>query len=70
MDKQKESNEQNRNIGSENKDTTKREENRGGHLTSDLHIRFRGHPSEMQPHHGNLETNMESNDIHDKKKEK
>ena len=38
------------------------------HLTSDIHIRYRGHPSEMIPHHGNLETNMPPGDIHDKQK--
>ena len=36
------------------------------HLTSDIHMRYRGHPSEMIPRHGALQTNMPPGDIHEK----
>jgi hypothetical protein len=38
------------------------------HLTSDLHIRYRGHPSEMiPPQNERLDTNLPYRDIHDVK---
>jgi hypothetical protein len=38
--------------------------NEKGHLTSDVPIRYRGHPSEMIPKHGELQTTMQGKDIH------
>ena len=51
-----------------NIDTEKNQIKKEKHLTSHVHIRFRGHPSEMIPHHGTLESNMPSDDIHDNPK--
>ena len=38
------------------------------HLTSDIHIRYRGHKSELDPHHGELTSTMKTLDIHDEPK--
>ena len=40
------------------------------HLTSDVHIRVRGHKSEMETHCPKKDTNMPEGDIHEKRTDK
>ncbi len=40
------------------------DDEREKHLTCDMPIRYRGHPSEMIPRHGELQTTMKGKDIH------